>query len=117
MVLQQPLRHFPGDHGSVSRALHCSMGGLESGKALRQYLVRTHDVLGSMSDVGPFQDCVRTVAQATVQQLNLDKVELLRVGAAAGQQDGTEKSAHNLRVARTAATLNLAFTDDSQINL
>jgi hypothetical protein len=64
-------------------------------------------VLGGMADVGPFLECMHTCAQATGQQLNLDKVELLRVGAEAGQQDGPVDNAHNLRVVRTATALNL----------
>jgi hypothetical protein len=53
-------------------------------------------------------------AQATVQLLNLVKVELLRVGVGAGQQAGPVDNAHNLRVVRTATALNLPFTDASK---
>ncbi len=36
----------------------------------------TEVVLGSMPDVGPFLECMHTYAQASGQQLHLDKVEL-----------------------------------------
>jgi hypothetical protein len=65
--------------------------------------------------MGPFLKCMNTYTQqATGQQLNLDNVELLRVGEGAGQQAGPVDNAHNLRVVRTATALNLPFTDDSQ---
>jgi hypothetical protein len=44
----------------------------------------------------------------------ITKVELLRVGAEAGQQAGPVDNAHNLRVVRPATALNLPFTDASQ---
>ncbi len=79
-----------------------------------QFADDTEVVLGGMADVGPFLECMHTYTQATGQQLNLDNVELLRVGAEAGQQDGPGDNAHNLRVVRTATALNLPFTDASQ---
>ncbi len=53
-----------------------------------QFVGDTDVVLSSMADMGPFLDCMQTYAQATVKELNLDKVELLHVGAAGGQQAG-----------------------------
>ena len=80
-----------------------------------QFADDTEVVLGSMAAVGPFLECMHTYAQATGQQLNLDKVELLRVGAAAGrQEEGVAENAHNLREVRMATALNLPFTDASQ---
>jgi hypothetical protein len=57
---------------------------------------------------------MNTYAQASGQLLNLDKVELLRVGGGAGQQAGPVDNAHNLRVVSTVTALNLPFTDASQ---
>ncbi len=78
-----------------------------------QFADDTEVVLGNMAAVGPFLECMHTYAQATGQQLNLDKVELLRVGEAAGRQEGAAENAHNLREVRTATALNLPFTDAS----
>ncbi len=44
-----------------------------------QFTDETEVVLGTMVDVGPFLERMLTYAQATGQQLNLDKLELLRV--------------------------------------
>ena len=79
-----------------------------------QFADDTEVVLGGMADVGPFLECMNTYAQASGELLNLDKVELLRVGGGAGQQAGPVDNAHNLRVVRTATALNLPFTDASQ---
>ncbi len=44
-----------------------------------QFADETEVVVGTMVDVGPFLERMLTYPQATGQQLNLDKVELLRV--------------------------------------
>ncbi len=72
-----------------------------------QFADDTEVVLGGMADVGPFLECMNTYAQASGQLLNLDKVELLRVGGGAGQQAGPVDNAHNLRVVRRVTALNL----------
>ncbi len=66
-----------------------------------QFADDTEVVLGSMADVGTFLECLHMCAQAAGPQLNLGKVELLRVGAGPGQQDGPVDNTHNLRVVRT----------------
>ena len=72
-----------------------------------QFADDTEVVLQGMESVSDFLVCMDVYARASGQQLNLDKVELLPIGAApplAGSVQG-------LRVLPSATALNLPFTD------
>ncbi len=84
-----------------------------------QYADDTEVVLGSEAAVAPFLQAMDAFARASGQRLNLDKVELLRVGAipaAAGQQQPAAQEVgqlEGLKVVTTATALNLPMSNST----